>query len=109
MHLPGRLFQAKLPFSGTDVQIKNPEQAINNGIALVTEDRKSLGLFLQLSVKTNASIANLGKFSSAGVLHQKMETKVVSDYIEQLQIKTPGIDAVVENTKRWESAKGHPR
>ena len=93
---PGPVVSGQIAISGTDVQIKNPEQAINNGIALVTEDRKSLGLFLQLSVKTNASIANLGKFSSAGVLHQKMETKVVSDYIEQLQIKTPGIDAVVE-------------
>ncbi len=79
----------KIWIEGREVSLKSPRDAINAGIGLVTEDRKSEGLVLDLSVKQNISLPNIKKFIKAGVLNFNKENAVADEYITRLKIKTP--------------------
>ncbi len=74
---------------GREVFLKSPRDAINAGIGLVTEDRKTEGLILDLSVKQNISLPNIKRFIKGGVINFKKENEVVDEYIGKLKIKTP--------------------
>ncbi|MBO9200828.1 MULTISPECIES: sugar ABC transporter ATP-binding protein [Niastella] len=71
------------------VQVQSPIQAIDQGIALVPEDRKAHGLILDQKIKTNISITVLNQLEKWGiVLYNKKETQLSKEYIQQLGIKT---------------------
>jgi len=84
-----------LSLSGRPLKIRAPEDAIRNRIALVTEDRKAEGLFLQQSVKTNTTISGLKAFCRAWIIRRSKENEQVRNLIKQLQIKTPSMDHLV--------------
>jgi ribose transport system ATP-binding protein len=80
------------------VQIQSPIEAIKQGIALVPEDRKAHGLILDQKIKTNISITVLNRLEKWGiVLHNKKETQLSKDYIQQLGIKTHSENNVAGN------------
>jgi len=83
---------------GKKVEIRSPADAIDHGIALLTEDRKALGLFLGQSVAFNTTIASLQTISTrlTGVIDAGRERALVEKYVAQLGVKTPDIDTVVE-------------
>lgn len=76
---------------GIQVHLKNVGQAIAQGISYVSEDRKKDGLVLSMSVKDNMTLSALKRFSKGPFLDKKSEIKVVQDYKEKLNIKTPGL------------------
>lgn len=77
---------------------KHPKQAIKNGIALVTEDRKQTGLVLTGSVRDNISLVNLRKFTFfKNIISRKKENNVVDEQINSLKIKTPNRNMLVKN------------
>lgn len=80
---------------GEKATIKTPEDSINRGIALLTEDRKQQGLILQMPVTRNTTLANLKAICKGGFLNFTKERKVANDYIDQLSIKTPSADQKV--------------
>ncbi len=82
---------------GKKLDIRSPKDAIDNGIALLTEDRKALGLFLTQSVSFNTTISSLQTISSAllGVINHNQERQVVRDYVKQLNVKTSTIETVI--------------
>ena len=82
---------------GKKLDIRSPKDAIDNGIALLTEDRKALGLFLTQSVAFNTTISSLQTISSAllGVINHNQERQVVRDYVKQLNVKTSAIETVI--------------
>ena len=75
----------------------NPQVfAIDNGIALLTEDRKALGLFLTQSVAFNTTISSLETVSNSwGVINQSREQQLVQDYVKRLNVKTSSISTVI--------------
>lgn len=75
---------------GKKVAIKDPHSAVKHGIGLATEDRKSQGLFLDMSIKDNALISSMDKVSSYGFIDMKEELKTVLKCIDELNIKTSG-------------------
>jgi ribose transport system ATP-binding protein len=80
------------------VQIQSPIQAINQGIALVPEDRKSHGLILDQKIKTNISLTVLNQLEKWGiVLHNRKETRLSKEYIQQLGIKTHSENNIAGN------------
>lgn len=79
----------KIYIHGKEVAIKSPGQAIKNGIAFLTEDRKGQGLVLAESVKNNLILANLKGFSSGMFLDNSKIKKVADENIAALRIKTP--------------------
>jgi D-xylose transport system ATP-binding protein len=82
---------------GKRIEIRSPRDAIDHGIALLTEDRKALGLFSDKSVAFNTTIASLQSISSPwlGVIDAGQERTVVERYVRELGVKTPGIDTIV--------------
>ena len=74
---------------GKRVSMNKPEDAIQNKIALLTEDRKKQGLLLQFPVSKNISMANLERVTHRGFVNRKQEKRVAEEYIKLLAIKTP--------------------
>ena len=88
---------------GKKVKIRNVSDAINAGIGLLTEDRKTQGLLLNLSVNDNTAIAALNskkaskKLTARGMLHKKKIRENTELYCKKLQVKTPSIQQKVVN------------
>ncbi|MCW8850255.1 MAG: sugar ABC transporter ATP-binding protein [Melioribacteraceae bacterium] len=76
--------------------IKSPIDAINNGLALVPEDRKENGLVLNMSVENSISLACISKIESYGFISKNKENKLANTYIKNLRIKTPSSEQKVE-------------
>lgn len=72
---------------GEEIVIKNPGDAIRHGIGYVPEDRKSQGLFLQMSSGENISMNIIGKTAKWGILDNKRNDELVDKSINQLNIK----------------------
>jgi inositol transport system ATP-binding protein len=90
------LEQGEIHINGAKVNISSPTDAIDHGLAFVTEDRKSLGLFLSMSLLKNISIGSLKGLTNGGFLKEKKERSVVREFIDSLRIKAYSPDQVVE-------------
>ena len=79
---------------GREITINNVEDAIQHGIAYVSEDRKALGLNLLDDIKTSVVSAKLSKISSkrVGSIDAFKEHSVADEYRKSLRIKTPTVD-----------------
>jgi ABC-type sugar transport system ATPase subunit len=83
--------------NGKKIKIKNPNDAIKNGISYVTENRKEEGLFLIQSVQYNITIKILHEFIKFFRVDSKYENNETTNYIKDLSIKTPSHNEVVKN------------
>ncbi|MBA2871240.1 ribose transport system ATP-binding protein [Anoxybacillus calidus] len=70
------------------VNVKSPRQAIKHGIAFITEDRKSKGLVLNMSVRENLTLPKAEQLANVGVIQAKKEKSLVQSLIARLKIKT---------------------
>jgi ribose transport system ATP-binding protein len=73
--------------------IRSPREAVRNGIALLTEDRKAQGLFLALGIRENLTLSALSRLATAtGWIRRPEETSTIQRWIERLQIRCGGPD-----------------
>ena len=79
----------EMRIDGKPYKPHSPAAAIRMGVALITEDRKAQGLFLQLSVRVNTTIAGLRRLTRLGVINFGKELILVKRMIQELRIKTP--------------------
>ncbi|MFQ5640891.1 MAG: sugar ABC transporter ATP-binding protein [bacterium] len=86
-----RLVSGKVFVHGQQQKITSPKQAINLGLAFLTEDRKSQGLILNLSVKDNILLPSIRKWSKFGVVNKKQEARAARSFVNSLGIKTPSL------------------
>ncbi|PKO14392.1 MAG: ABC transporter ATP-binding protein [Chloroflexi bacterium HGW-Chloroflexi-10] len=93
----GYQVDGELIVNGKSKQFKHPRQAINAGLAYVSEDRKGDGLILIQDVKQNITLANLVEISNRGVMDDNAEVKVAIEYKDSLNIKTPSVEQKVSN------------
>jgi ABC-type sugar transport system ATPase subunit len=73
--------------AGSPARIRSPREAVDAGIALLTEDRQKTGLALRLPIAVNTTLANARAISHYGVLDLLAEARVTSEYISRLRIK----------------------
>ena len=85
----------KIFIDGKAVKISNPEQAINNGIGLVTENRKESGIVPSMTLRENMVLASLKKISHNGFINKKAERAVSEEYYKKLSVKATGIEALI--------------
>ncbi|MBA4495496.1 sugar ABC transporter ATP-binding protein [Paenactinomyces guangxiensis] len=83
-----RMDRGKIYIDGEKVRLKHPGDAIQKGIAYVTEDRKKEGLVLSLSVRKNLSLPSLSNLSSFGWIQKKKEKHLTYSLINQLSIRS---------------------
>jgi putative multiple sugar transport system ATP-binding protein len=76
---------------------RRPQDAINAGLAYVTEDRKGNGLILIQDVKQNITLANLREISNRSVVDNNAEVKVANEYRDSLDIRTPSVEQKILN------------
>ncbi|MGV3084878.1 sugar ABC transporter ATP-binding protein [Enterococcus dispar] len=77
------------------VHFKNPEQAIDAGIAMVPEDRKKQGLVLIKSVGFNMTLASIEHYKKGVLISERKRLAVIQDYINKLHVKTASIETEV--------------
>ena len=87
----------EMRIGGKPYKPHSPAAAIRNGVALITEDRKAQGLFLQLSVRINTTISGLRRLTRLGVINFGKELILVKRMIQELRIKTPTPSFLVVN------------
>ena len=87
----------EVKLNGKIVSIKNPLDAIRNGIALVSEDRKKYGLVLDQTIFKNITLSFLSQLSKWGFIDNKREKSIASLYKEKLGIKASSILQTVKN------------
>ena len=87
----------EIRLAGKAVRPRSPRQAIQLGIGLVPEDRKSLGLVLNMVVRENTTLANLDSLTHLGFVRTAREREVAEGFVRDLRVRTPGIEQEVRN------------
>ncbi|REJ17877.1 MAG: ABC transporter ATP-binding protein [Thermobacillus sp.] len=93
----GYRLQGEMLVEGKPKTFRHPSEAIREGIAYVTEDRKGNGLFLIQDIKWNITAANLRKVAGGGWINENEEIRVSDYYKKALNIKAPSVEQLVGN------------
>jgi len=93
----GRNISGNVKLHGKEVDVSTVGRAIDAGLAYVTEDRKSLGLVLEETIRFNTTLSNLEGVSKGGILNKNEETKAAERYREALATRTPSVFQKVMN------------
>ena len=75
--------------NGKMIRNRNPREAIKNGFALLTEERRATGIFGILNIRENTVISSLKRHSLAGVFRKGQAVKNTDNCIKSLRVKTP--------------------
>ena len=82
--------KGEIILNGKTVKNKNPEDAIKNGFALVTEERRSTGIFSMLDIAFNSVISNLDRYKNKfRLLKNKDMEKDTKWIVDSMRVKTP--------------------
>jgi len=92
-----RIDGGQIHLDGKPVAVRSPQDAIRQGIGLLTEDRKGQGLVLGMTLRENTTLANLRSLVKFLFVNRREERSVTEKYVRELQIKTPSIEQVVQN------------
>jgi len=88
--------EGSVTIDGTTVQIGNARQAMDLGIAYVSEDRRKLGLAMTMPIFANISLASLKKLLGLfGIIDRKAEAAMAETYHKQLSIRSPDVSTEV--------------
>ena len=87
-----------IKYQGKEMVINRPKDAIDNGIAMLTEDRRATGIMGVLSIADNISIASLNKYLDFGVaINDKKIEELVQDNIKKMNTKTPSSKTQIQS------------
>ena len=101
MSVFGRSYGQKI--SGTvlidnvPVRLSNIPQAVQHGLAYVTEDRKGNGLIVSNSIKHNVTLSRIEFVSKRGIIDEDLEAIRAKEQKEKLDIKAPTVEQTVGN------------
>lgn len=84
-------------FEGKEQRVRSPEQALQLGIAYVTEDRRQLGLTMPMSIVANISLPTLRRYlTPLGLIKERAESATAEEYRQRLSIQTPSVRVEVD-------------
>lgn len=84
--------------NGSEIKIKSTENAIRNGIALLTEDRKEEGLFLKFTLYDNITISSIKKYiNKLSLIRVRKQMNKAKEYINRLKIRANNPEVIVES------------
>ncbi|HAM25921.1 MAG TPA: ABC transporter ATP-binding protein [Microbacteriaceae bacterium] len=87
----GNFISGQVFMNGKEIQLRSVSEAIEHGIAYVSEDRKALGLNLLDDIKESVVSAKLSKISRGQVIDKVQEHNIAEEYRKSLRIKTPTV------------------
>jgi monosaccharide-transporting ATPase len=87
--------RGEVEIDGRRLTHARPANTIRRGLAFLSEDRRSEGIFPKLSVRANLTAAVLPRISRFGIVSRRRQTALVTRYIRELGIKTAGPEALI--------------
>ena len=87
----------KIFLDGEEIQNKNPTEAIRNGFALLTEERRASGIFSLLSITENTTISSIRKYRRNFIINDALRIRKTEECIKSLKIKTPNHKTRIKN------------
>ncbi|MBI4473237.1 MAG: sugar ABC transporter ATP-binding protein, partial [Acidobacteria bacterium] len=95
------IFGVEPPVAGTfildaaPIHLRSPWDAIRNGIYLVPEDRRRVGVITQMTVRENVTLPSIAQHASRGFITKSRERQAAEKYCVGLNIKMPSIETAV--------------
>ena len=77
---------------GDIVEVKEPRDAINAGIALVPEDRRDYGLITEFAVRDNISLSALDQYQTGKFVRRKEVADLAREAVNEFNVKTTSIE-----------------
>lgn len=87
--------QGQISLEGQPVQFSDPQQALQAGVGLVTEDRKRYGLFHEMTVRDHITLSSLHDVAQLGFINFWAESQAADASIKELGVKTAGREAAI--------------
>lgn len=87
----------ELVLNGKKIVNRNPSDAIKNGFALITEERRATGIFGILDIRENTAVSSLDKYKTGPLLSKKKMKKCTDWAIKSMRIKTPSQETKIRS------------
>lgn len=91
-----RLDSGEILFEGKKIEVRKPMDAIDHGIAMVTEDRKELGLVICRSIRENISLPSIRSFCNGSFVRKPAEKAKCNEIAKDISIKMKNINQIVQ-------------
>lgn len=95
-HLNGLKASGSVEIDGKKVNLQTPKEAIQAGLAYVSEDRMNVGLAQERSIKENMTLVGLDKITQNGLLDKVKEKEIAKENLQQFHIKANSYDQEVK-------------
>jgi ribose transport system ATP-binding protein len=92
-----RFTSGEIVLNGKSIHPKSPRDAVDFGIALLTEDRKRDGLVMNCTIRDNVSLASYSRLSKYGVINRSKQATEVKDLIQDLDVRPPLLDRLANH------------
>jgi monosaccharide-transporting ATPase len=89
--------QGQIKIDGKKVRIQSPRDAVQNGIAMVPEDRKAQSIFPELSVRENIVLALQAQMGWFRSLKRKQQNEIAERFIKVMRIRTQDAEQPIQN------------
>jgi len=87
------LDSGRIYLNGKQIRIKSPMRAMQQGIAMLPEDRKAHGVLLKMPIRTNITLTRMKAFTGPfNIISRKKETEYIEDMVNKLAIKAGSIE-----------------
>ena len=93
----GKNREGDILLEGQSIENRSAREAMRNGISLVPEDRKLMGLVLEQTILKNIALPNLERFSTTFSINQLQELEECERMAKHLRVKTPTLHALVSS------------
>lgn len=88
---------AEIEVNGKRLKIREPADAVREGIGYLSEDRKALGLMLEQDVSFNIGLASMPSFTGPiGIINESKLKTIAKERVEGLKVKTPSVNQMVK-------------
>lgn len=91
-----KLEKGEILLFGKSYQPESPRKALDQGIALIPEDRKRQGALLDLTIRENATISAVQKISRFSLINSQKDKAIARDLSEKLKVKAPNLEMMVK-------------
>lgn len=88
--------EGQIILNGKEIKINSPREAIEYGMAMVSEDRKRLGLILIQSIVNNTTLSSLKEVSTNSVISTDREIHETNKFVKSIGIKAPSVETQVD-------------
>ena len=90
----GRRLHGQVTLGGEDLSRPTPEDSIQRGLVLASEDRRRYGLVLEHPIGFNLSLSSLKSITGGGFIRRNIETRRNQTVFNDLRIKATGLEAI---------------